>query len=179
MCRSNMPNGQPKWLLSFIPDYPMLNFMLVTAIYVLVSLCSLFSFVLNVFSYDLVWSIFSPSVFSIGLTTSLLQISYRLFELTNTLKTVFVPTRDNQKLLHNFIAGVVISVCIYCLSFILLQIPHWCVSTYPTDPKKKKCGMLVWWKNVFAKKYFSQENDVKVFGYVEFSKCFSKDTTFY
>ncbi|KAM7524956.1 hypothetical protein LguiA_014858 [Lonicera macranthoides] len=83
--RSSIPNGQPKWLLSFIPNYPMLNFMLTTAVYVL--------------------------------------ISYRLFELTNTLKSVFIPTKDNRKLLHNFLAGAALSVCIYFISFILVQIP--------------------------------------------------------
>ncbi|EPS60340.1 hypothetical protein M569_14460, partial [Genlisea aurea] len=82
--RTNVPDGQPKWLLSFIPEYPLLNFMLTTAIYIL--------------------------------------LSYRVFELTNTVKVAFLPTRDNQKLFHNFVAGVVISGCLYTVSYLLVLI---------------------------------------------------------
>ncbi|KAI4368111.1 hypothetical protein MLD38_016707 [Melastoma candidum] len=84
--RSNMPDGQPKWLLSIIPGYPMLNFMLTTAIYVFISL--------------------------------------RLFELTNMLKNVFIPTKDDRKLLSNCIAGALIALCLYSVAFIVLQIPQ-------------------------------------------------------
>ncbi|KAJ6800842.1 protein REDUCED WALL ACETYLATION 3-like [Iris pallida] len=84
--RSNVPNGQPKWLLSFIPDYPLLNFLLVTALY--------------------------------------LFISYRVFDLTNTLKIAFVPGKDNKRLLHNFIAGAALSLCLYCIALVLVSVPR-------------------------------------------------------
>lgn len=84
--RSGVPDGQPRWLLSLIPDYPLLNFMLNTAIYI--------------------------------------AISHRLFELTNTLKIAFVPSKDNQRLMNNMVAGVVISVTLYSLAFLFLQVPR-------------------------------------------------------
>ncbi|KAE9601510.1 hypothetical protein Lal_00040717 [Lupinus albus] len=84
--RSGIPDAQPKLLLSLIPNYPMLNFMLTTSIYV--------------------------------------AISYRLFELTNTLKIAFVPSKDNKRLAYNIITASIISVILYSLSFAFLRIPQ-------------------------------------------------------
>lgn len=57
-----------------------------------------------------------------------LQVSYRLFELTNTLKSAFVPTKDNKRLGHNLVAAVVIASILYTLSFVLLRVPQMLVS---------------------------------------------------
>ncbi|KAL6544910.1 Protein REDUCED WALL ACETYLATION 3 [Orobanche minor] len=108
--RTNMSNGQPRWLLCFIPDYPLLNFMLTTAIYVL--------------------------------------ISYRLFEITNTLKSAFIPTRDSQKLFHNFVAGTVISACLYFASLCF-----------------QSCEGLVtktWWTEIFSSIYMDTPGPEKL-----------------
>ncbi|XP_040991004.1 protein REDUCED WALL ACETYLATION 2-like isoform X1 [Juglans microcarpa x Juglans regia] len=87
--RSGVPDGQPKLLLSLIPNYPMLNFMLTTSIYV--------------------------------------AISYRLFELTNTLKTAFVPSKDSKRLVHNMVTAVAVSSVLYFLSFVFLKVPQFLV----------------------------------------------------
>lgn len=84
--RSAIPDAQPKLLLSLIPNYPLLNFMLTTSIYV--------------------------------------AISYRLFDLTNILKTAFVPTKDDKRLLYNLITAASISVVLYSLSFVFLRLPQ-------------------------------------------------------
>ncbi|CAO2165650.1 unnamed protein product, partial [Urochloa humidicola] len=47
---------------------------------------------------------------------------YRVFELTNVLKSAFVPSRDNKRLYENFVAGIIISLCLYFCSVILLKI---------------------------------------------------------
>ncbi|KAL0388907.1 UNVERIFIED_CONTAM: protein REDUCED WALL ACETYLATION 2 [Sesamum radiatum] len=54
----------------------------------------------------------------------MVKVSYRLFELTNTLKSTFVPTKDNKRLGHNLAAAVVIAGILYILAVILVKVPQ-------------------------------------------------------
>ncbi|KAL6519754.1 Protein REDUCED WALL ACETYLATION 2 [Orobanche minor] len=83
---SGVPDGQPKLLLSLIPNYPLLNFMLTTSIYI--------------------------------------AVSYRLFELTNTLKSIFVPVKDDKRLGHHLVAAMVIASILYISALVLLKVPQ-------------------------------------------------------
>ncbi|RZC82354.1 hypothetical protein C5167_045139 [Papaver somniferum] len=85
-CRTGILDGEPKLVLSLIPDYPMLNFMLTTAIFV--------------------------------------AISYRLFQLTNTLKMAFIPSGDDKRLMYNIVAAGAISISLYTLSIAFCKLFH-------------------------------------------------------
>ncbi|KAE8651228.1 hypothetical protein Csa_002289 [Cucumis sativus] len=78
---SNAPDAQPKLLLTIIPDYPILNFMLTTTIFIM--------------------------------------SSYRISELTNTFKMVFVPSKDNKRIMYTMIAGATIMAVLYSSFFFL------------------------------------------------------------
>lgn len=66
--------------------------------------------------------------FSYFLYPLFLQISCRLFELTNTLKSVFIPTKNDRQLLYNFLAGAASFACLYFIAFMVVQIPQLSVS---------------------------------------------------
>lgn len=60
-----------------------------------------------------------------------LQVSHRLFELTNTLKSTFIPSKDKQRLGHNFAAAMVIAGILYILAYVLIKLPQLIVSLPP------------------------------------------------
>lgn len=62
------------------------------------------------------------------LTFPILQVSYRLFELTNTLKSTFIPSKDDKRLGHNLAAAMVIGGILYILAFVLIKVPQMIVS---------------------------------------------------
>ncbi|XP_020101671.1 protein REDUCED WALL ACETYLATION 1-like [Ananas comosus] len=83
--RTGGPDKQPRKDLSLIPNYPMLNFLLTTAIYI--------------------------------------TVAHRVFGLTNKLKMVFIPSGDDKRLMYNIVVAAIVSVTLYALSLVLLNLP--------------------------------------------------------
>ncbi|KAL6522912.1 Protein REDUCED WALL ACETYLATION 2 [Orobanche hederae] len=102
--RSGVPDGQPKLLLSLIPNYPLLNFMLTTSIYI--------------------------------------AVSYRLFELTNTLKSIFVPVKDDKRLGHHLVAAMVIASILYISALVLPKVPQLMCEDFGGILARQECKHL-------------------------------------
>lgn len=83
--RTGGPDEQPRNLLSLIPNYPMLNYLLTTAIYI--------------------------------------AVAHRIFQLTNILKLVFLPSRDNTRLVHNIVVTTIVVMILYTVSWACLNVP--------------------------------------------------------
>lgn len=56
------------------------------------------------------------------------QVSHRLFELTNTLKSTFIPMKEDKRLGYNIVAALVVSGLLYVLSSVFLRVPQMLVS---------------------------------------------------
>lgn len=128
-----MTNGQPKLLLSLIADYPLINFMLTTAIYILVIFLSHF---LPNFCLLLKTMLLSTSpIYLLSFPSMVIlywkQVSHRFFELINRLKAVFVPHKDNTRLLHMAVAGASVCVALYVIALIVIYLPRFMVSLLP------------------------------------------------
>lgn len=93
----------------------MLNFMLTTSIYVVVSMRDNYA------------KKSRKLCRGTHVSNPCLQISYRLFELTGTLKTAFVPSKDNKRLIYNVVVATAISTVLYSLSFLFLKMPRFLV----------------------------------------------------
>ncbi|OAY74782.1 Protein REDUCED WALL ACETYLATION 3, partial [Ananas comosus] len=104
--RTGGPDKQPRKDLSLIPNYPMLNFLLTTAIYITVRIVSSEQSE----SRDIrsvVSAVFSPVSAS---------VAHRVFGLTNKLKMVFIPSGDDKRLMYNIVVAAIVSVTLYAFS---------------------------------------------------------------
>ena len=149
-CRTGVTNGQPKLLLSLIPDYPLINFMLTTAIYILVTFST---HLLPNSSLPLKTLLVStPPICLLSFLSMVVlylkQVSHRFFELINRLKSVFVPHKDNTRLLHMAVAGASICVALYIIALIVIYLPRFMVSLLPLLSSISHCFIKYFTVNV-------------------------------